>query len=199
MKKIDLFTQYEPETLFLKAKKDICVRVEQWPQSYLDVSQIDSHILALKKDVLLTVPDVDFLDGQEIVTEKIFSLSEIQPGAKPDAKVRLNVLLFKYKVKGQMFLLGCRPAVNIPEPVGEWIADSINNDLYIQYKWYERSPKRVINAHRNYIAKLLPCYENLKIAFEKLAFDIDKFVDESVIAKKGKADHRSQLLSLLQP
>jgi hypothetical protein len=198
MQAIKLFSQYDPEALFLKVRKDVADHVGQWPEEYLSSEQIGFHVGALQERDRLSLPDIDFANGREVLVERIYPLSVYQPGLKPDVKVRVNVLIYKYPFKGRMYLLGCRPPVAVPKPVGQWFADSINQEISIEYPEYEKYPKKTIVAHQRYAVTLQPCYESLKQEIAKFNVALDGMIQDAVNQRQKDVEDLKQMLSRLK-
>lgn len=191
MKKINLFNQFNVETLFTKAKKQIQDQVAQWPVSYFEPSEMERNKQALKNAVFVDLPEIDFAKGEEVITEKIYPLAEMQPGIKTESKVKVQVLQFKFSVDGHLLLLGCQPAGHTAEPPGEWYADTENGEICLEYKWYSRSPRKTFTAHKQYIEDVIRSYDELKSEFGKLGNDIEAYIHD--IAAKRKNDWNKHL------
>ncbi|KQS30954.1 hypothetical protein [Dyadobacter sp. Leaf189] len=197
MQKIRLFSQYDPDALILKTRKEVQDQVGQWPEEYLSSEKLGEHVDALKQRHEMFLPDIDFANGRAVMIERIYPLSVYQPGSKPDVKVRVNVLIYKYPFKAQTYLLGCRPPVPVPDCEGEWYADQINQEIYLEYPQYDKRPKKTIIAHNNYIAQLQPCYVALQDEARRFNAGLDSMIEEAVLQRRNDIDHMKRLLSML--
>ncbi|WP_439555585.1 hypothetical protein [Dyadobacter sp.] len=197
MQKIGLFSQYDPDALILNTRKEVQDQVGQWPEEYLSSEKLGEHVDALKQRHEMFLPDIDFANGRAVMTERIYPLSVYQPGSKPDVKVRVNVLIYKYPFKAQTYLLGCRPRVPVPDCEGEWYADQINQEIYLEYPQYDKRPKKTIIAHHNYIAQLQPCYVALQEEARRFNAELNSMIEEAVQQRRSDIDHRKRLLSML--
>ena len=197
MQKIRLFSQYDAAALFLKTKKELEDQVGQWPEQYFDSMEIGQHISSLKDTFRLDVPDIDFLNGRQVIVDRILPLAEYQPGMRRGVNVRVSVLVYKYPLKGTAYLLGCRPSVPMQEPVGDWYTDPVNHEIYVEYSQYAKHPKKVINAHQACVTSLQQAHRALKYEFQEFNDTLDDMIANLVGKRKEDADHLRQMRMML--
>lgn len=198
MQKIRLFSQYNLEALLLKATKEINDKVAQWADHYFDTEQLPMHIDALKQSQHLDLPPVDFLNGRQVMIDRIYPASVYQPGLKNNSKVRVSVLTFQYPFAGQMYLLGCCPATDVPEAAGEWYFDSLNKQIIVEYVEYEKYPRKTINAHQSYIASVQASYKSLQDEFVMFNNELDRVIESAVKERIRENDEFKRMLSSLK-
>lgn len=197
MQKIKLFSQYNTGALFLKANKELEDQVSQWPVEYLTSEQIGRHRESLKNRHRISLPDIHFANGRQILMERIFPLSVYQPGMKPNVKVRVNVLYYEYPFNGALYLLGCRPSAVVPEPPGEWFADVENQKISIEYIDYEKNPRKTMVAHQKYAASLQQCYEALQQEMMDFNESLDQMIENAVTQRLIQVNEMKRIMSLL--
>jgi hypothetical protein len=198
MQKIKLFSQYDSETLFGKICRDIRDQIRQWPETNFLAAEIDTHKEAIRNRFGVKLPKVDFANGREIEMEKVFPRSMFQPGAKPDQNVRINVLVYKYTFEGEAYLLGCRPAAEVPEPSGEWLMDPAYRSLTLEYTAYAKSPRKVLTSHREYIPKLISAYQALRLEFEQFENELNNVIDAAMQERQEEIEAFNKILSLFK-
>ncbi|MCF2488600.1 hypothetical protein [Dyadobacter sp. CY347] len=198
MKNIQLFSQYDLDALFLKKTNEVNDLIEEWPDAYFAAEQIDTHISALKSNQQLVLPELDFLNGRHDLCERIYPVSVYQPGRNNKSKVRVSVLIVHYAFAGQTYLLGCRPPVEVPEPIGEWQADSLSHQISVEYMEYEKYPKKTLAAHQEYAAGLQRCYESLQSEFTTFNNRLDTIIETAISKKRSEMDDMHRLIALLR-
>lgn len=194
MQKIKLFSQYDLDAIFLKTRREIFDQLRQWPERYFDSEQIQSHIEALKKPLQLNLPDIDFKKGNQVLAERIYPASVFQPGNKSNSKFRVTVLIFQYPAEGQLYLLGCCPPLDVPDPIGEWYVDPVHQHITIEYLEYEKHPKKAMAAHQNYTTSLQLCYESLKNELASFNDDLDNMIEAAITERKRENDGMKGML-----
>ncbi|KAA0992423.1 hypothetical protein [Dyadobacter aurulentus] len=197
MQKIRLFSQYDAAALFLKTKKELEDQVGQWPEEYFRSMEIGQHISSLKDTFRLSVPDIDFLNGRQVIVDRILPLSDYQPGMRRGINVRVSVLMYKYPLTGTTYLLGCRPSVPIQELVGEWYTDPVNQEIYVEYSQYDKHPKKVVNAHQACISSLQQAHRALKDEFQDFNDMLDEMIANLLQKRKEEAEHLRQMRMML--
>lgn len=198
MQKIKLFSQYNIDALLIKARKEVYDQLRQWPDHYFDSEEVQSHITTLKSSLQLRLPNIDFRNGHQVLVERVYPVSVFQPGRKNNSKLRVDVLTFHYPADGQLYLLGCCPPAEVPEPVGEWYVDPVTQQLTIEYVEYEKHPKKTVAAHQSYIAELQLCYESLKNEFALFDNELDNMIATAVAERKREHDEMKRMLSFLK-
>ena len=198
MQKLKLFSQFTVGALFMKASKEIEDQVEQWPKEYLCDDQMGFHCESLRTRLRLDLPELDFANGTESLEERVFPLSVFQPGRKSNVNLRVNVLRYHYPFEGAMYLLGCRPAMLVPEPAGDWFADSARGEIWVEYTEYEKYPKNTIAAHHKYAAGLQQCYEMLKHEIEDFNKSLDGTIEAATGRRLNEISEIRRIVALLQ-
>ena len=198
MQKLKLFSQFTVGALFMKASKEIEDQVEQWPKEYLCEDQMGFHCESLRTRLRLDLPELDFANGTESLEERVFPLSVFQPGRKSNVNLRVNVLRYHYPFEGAMYLLGCRPAMLVPEPAGDWFADSARGQIWVEYTEYEKYPKNTITAHHKYAAGLQQCYEMLKHEIEDFNKSLDGTIEAATGRRLNEISEIRRIVALLQ-
>lgn len=198
MKTIHLFDQYDLDSLFLKKTNEVNDLISEWPDAYFAPEQIEMHISGLKNDQELKLPQLDFLNGRQELCERIYPVSVYQPGRNNKAKVKVSVLIIHYAFNGQTYLLGCRPPIDVPAPIGEWQADTVSQHISVEYMDYEKYPKKTLAAHQEYAVGLQRCYESLQTAFAEFNNRLDDIIKTAISQKSGEMDDMHRLLALLR-
>lgn len=198
MQTIKLFSQYNLDALLIKARKEIHDQIRQWPDQYFDSGQIQSHINTLKASLQLRLPNIDFRNGRQVLVQRVYPLSVFQPGRKNNSKLRVDVLTFHYPAEGQLYLLGCCPPLEVPDPVGDWYVDPLTKQLTIEYVEYEKHPKKTVAAHQLYTAELQLCYESLKNEFAMFDKELDNMIEAAVTERKMEQAEMKRMISFLK-
>ncbi|MCE7063327.1 hypothetical protein [Dyadobacter sp. CY343] len=197
MQKIQLFSQYDAAALFLKTTNELEDQVSVWPEDFLRDEELEQHISSLKETIRLQLPEIDFSSGRQIVVDRILPLSEFQPGMRRGVNVRVSVLVYKYLLRESGYLLGCRPPISIPEPVGQWYTDQSNQELYVEYEQYARQPKKAITMHQQYVPFLQQAHQALKGEFEEFNNSLESIIRGIVGKRKVDADQIRRMRMML--
>lgn len=198
MQQLKLFSKYDSETLFNKIRRDIIDHIRQWPETHFRADQLTTHEDAVSKQFHLQLPQIDFGNGREMEVEKIYPRSLVQPGAKPDQQVRLNVLVYQYSYEGDTYLLGCKPAVAVPEPAGEWFVDPTYRSLTLEYTGYAKSPRKILTSHREYIPGLINCYQALRAEFENFKSELSGIVSQAMKERQNELEAFNKILTMMR-
>lgn len=198
MQRIKLFAKYDSEALFSKISREIHDHIRQWPAAYFSSDQAEQHRAEVKNRFRPRRPEISLTSGTEMMMEKIYPRSQFQPGAKPDRHVRINVLVYKFDFKGEVYLLGCRPAVQVPEPPGEWFVDQANKIITLEYIGYEKSPRKTLALHREYLPKLMSSYETLLSEFDQFDQELDSIINRAMDDRKKDIETMNKLLSTMR-
>jgi len=198
MQTINLFSEYDSATLFDKIQREAAREINQWPEAYFTADHIGHYLNALMDRFYPRLPEIDLDHGIELMKEKVCLLSDLQPGAKPGVYVRVNILVYEYSFKGELYLLGCHPSRLIPESAGTCFVDRANQVIVIEYTGFDKSPRQIINVHRDYLSALTACYAALKIEFEAFEHAFSTFLNSAAETRRDEIEHRRRLLSTMQ-
>lgn len=199
MQTINLFSEYDSATLFDKIRREAAREINQWPEAYFAADQADRHLKAVRDRLRPRLPEIDLRNGRELMKEKVYALSALRPGAKPGVQVRVNVLVYEYPFKGELYLLGCHPPQLQPELAGgACFADRANQVVVIEYTGFDKSPRQIITLHREYLAAVIACYEALKSEFEAFEQTFPAFLLTAAEKRRNEIDAVSRLLSSMQ-
>ena len=198
MQKLKLFSKYDSETLFDKIRREITDHIRQWPETNFRADQLATHQEAVSKQFQLQLPQIDFANGREMEVEKIYPRSLVQPGAKPDQQVRLNVLVYQYSYEGDTYLLGCKPATFVPETSGEWFVDPTFRSLTLEYTGYAKNPRKILTSHREYIPALINCYQVLRTEFENFKNELNGIISQAMKERQSELEAFNKILSMMR-
>jgi hypothetical protein len=198
MQTINLFSEYDSATLFDKIQREAAREINQWPETYFAAGHLEDYLNALKDRFYPRLPEIDLHNGIELMKEKVCLLSDLQPGAKPGVHVRVNILVYEYSFKGELYLLGCHPSQRVTESAGVCFVDRAKHVIVIEYTGFDKSPRQIINVHREYLSALTACYAALKIEFEAFEHTFSAFLGSAAESRSKEIDHRRRLLSTMQ-
>ncbi|MCE6989728.1 hypothetical protein [Dyadobacter sp. CY323] len=198
MQKISLLSGYDSATLFDKIRRKSAGEINQWPEAYFAADQISGRLNDIFDHHRPRLPEIDWDGGKESINEKICLLSSFQPGAKPGANVRVNVLTYEYPFQGEIYLLGCHPAQLVPESPGECFVDPVRQVIAIEYTGFNKSPRQVLTMHRSYLSTLIASYLELKNEFDAFNSELPGFLHKIVEKRKQSIEDMSRILSAMQ-